>query len=291
MRGSGRAERTQADRLLDFFLLEKAFYEIEYELAHRPDWLHVPLAGTWRILSRYGRDCVMSELPREAYAIIEGRHSDPFHYLGLHVGERRRGRARLSAGCRGGDGQSTSRAMKASCIASTTPACLPGAWPTARSAIAARALRRRRGRDGRSLSLSADPVRFRSLSARRRHAPAALREARRASDDARGRRRRGLRGVRPRCQARQRGRRFQFLGRPAACDARARQRLLGNLRPGRQGRRPLQIRDRRGGRPDAAAEVRSGCLCRRGAAADRVDRRRSRCGCRALRPRRQASTR
>jgi len=41
-----------ADRVLDFFLLEKAFYEIEYELAHRPDWLRVPLAGTWRILSR-----------------------------------------------------------------------------------------------------------------------------------------------------------------------------------------------------------------------------------------------
>jgi len=44
-----------ADRLLDFFLLEKAFYEVEYELAHRPDWLRVPLAGTWRILSRSER--------------------------------------------------------------------------------------------------------------------------------------------------------------------------------------------------------------------------------------------
>jgi maltose alpha-D-glucosyltransferase/alpha-amylase len=43
-----------SDRMLDFFLLEKAFYEIEYELAHRPDWLRVPLAGTWRILSRSG---------------------------------------------------------------------------------------------------------------------------------------------------------------------------------------------------------------------------------------------
>jgi maltose alpha-D-glucosyltransferase/alpha-amylase len=41
----------EADRLLDFFLLEKAFYEIEYELAHRPDWLRVPLTGTLRILS------------------------------------------------------------------------------------------------------------------------------------------------------------------------------------------------------------------------------------------------
>ena len=52
IRGCGRATREDADRLLDFFLLEKALYEIEYELAHRPDWLHVPLAGTWRILSR-----------------------------------------------------------------------------------------------------------------------------------------------------------------------------------------------------------------------------------------------
>jgi maltose alpha-D-glucosyltransferase/alpha-amylase len=43
-----------ADRLLEFFLLEKTFYEIEYELAHRPDWLRVPLAGAWRILTRSG---------------------------------------------------------------------------------------------------------------------------------------------------------------------------------------------------------------------------------------------
>ncbi len=27
----------------------------------------------------------MNKLPREAYAIIEGRHSDPFHYLGRHM--------------------------------------------------------------------------------------------------------------------------------------------------------------------------------------------------------------
>jgi maltose alpha-D-glucosyltransferase/alpha-amylase len=46
------AEQRAADRLLDFFLLEKALYEIEYEMAHRPDWLRVPLAGTLRILSR-----------------------------------------------------------------------------------------------------------------------------------------------------------------------------------------------------------------------------------------------
>jgi maltose alpha-D-glucosyltransferase/alpha-amylase len=45
-------DQEASDRLLDFFLLEKAVYEIEYELAHRPDWLTVPLAGTLRILAR-----------------------------------------------------------------------------------------------------------------------------------------------------------------------------------------------------------------------------------------------
>ncbi len=46
-------DRAAADHLLDFFLLEKAFYEIEYELSHRPDWLRVPVAGALRILSHY----------------------------------------------------------------------------------------------------------------------------------------------------------------------------------------------------------------------------------------------
>ena len=46
------SETTSSKRLLDFFLLEKVFYEIEYELAHRPDWLRVPLAGALRVLSQ-----------------------------------------------------------------------------------------------------------------------------------------------------------------------------------------------------------------------------------------------
>lgn len=48
------SDATEARHLLDFFLLEKAFYETEYELMNRPAWLHVPLDGTWRILSRHG---------------------------------------------------------------------------------------------------------------------------------------------------------------------------------------------------------------------------------------------
>jgi maltose alpha-D-glucosyltransferase/alpha-amylase len=46
------ADAADAGRLLDFFLLEKACYELEYEMAHRPHWLRVPLAGLRRILSR-----------------------------------------------------------------------------------------------------------------------------------------------------------------------------------------------------------------------------------------------
>jgi maltose alpha-D-glucosyltransferase / alpha-amylase len=44
-------DQALADRMLKFFLTEKAFYEVEYELAHRPDWLRVPLSGLCRILS------------------------------------------------------------------------------------------------------------------------------------------------------------------------------------------------------------------------------------------------
>ncbi|HLH97082.1 MAG TPA: maltose alpha-D-glucosyltransferase [Xanthobacteraceae bacterium] len=47
-------EPAAAEGLIDFFLLEKACYELEYELAHRPDWLRVPLAGMRRILARSG---------------------------------------------------------------------------------------------------------------------------------------------------------------------------------------------------------------------------------------------
>ena len=47
---SGAANVRRFFCLLDFFLAEKAYYEIDYELSHRPDWLRVPLAGILRIL-------------------------------------------------------------------------------------------------------------------------------------------------------------------------------------------------------------------------------------------------
>ncbi len=39
-----------ARRLLQFFVVEKAIYEIGYELANRPDWIAVPVTGAYRML-------------------------------------------------------------------------------------------------------------------------------------------------------------------------------------------------------------------------------------------------
>jgi len=40
-----------AEQMLNFFLIEKALCETEYELAHRPDWLRVPLTGMLQLLA------------------------------------------------------------------------------------------------------------------------------------------------------------------------------------------------------------------------------------------------
>jgi maltokinase len=38
------------ERLLTVFELEKAVYELRYELNNRPDWIHIPVAGILRML-------------------------------------------------------------------------------------------------------------------------------------------------------------------------------------------------------------------------------------------------
>jgi maltose alpha-D-glucosyltransferase/alpha-amylase len=48
------AGHDEANQLLDLFLLEKAFYEVEYELTNRPAWVHIPLEATLRILEQRG---------------------------------------------------------------------------------------------------------------------------------------------------------------------------------------------------------------------------------------------
>jgi len=47
-------EEPKAHDLLNLFLLEKALYEIEYELSNRPSWSHIPIEATLRILEQRG---------------------------------------------------------------------------------------------------------------------------------------------------------------------------------------------------------------------------------------------
>ncbi len=50
-RAAGLASpRAETRGLLELFLLEKALYELKYEIDNRPDWVRVPLRGLLEIL-------------------------------------------------------------------------------------------------------------------------------------------------------------------------------------------------------------------------------------------------
>jgi len=44
------ADREDVDILLNIYLLEKALYELGYELNNRPDWIRIPLTGILQLL-------------------------------------------------------------------------------------------------------------------------------------------------------------------------------------------------------------------------------------------------
>jgi trehalose synthase-fused probable maltokinase len=45
-------ERETLGVLLDFFEIDKALYELEYELGHRPEWVRIPTTGIARVIER-----------------------------------------------------------------------------------------------------------------------------------------------------------------------------------------------------------------------------------------------
>jgi maltose alpha-D-glucosyltransferase/alpha-amylase len=46
------ADGTILARWIDFFEMEKALYEVEYEINNRPAWVHIPLTGILRIIAQ-----------------------------------------------------------------------------------------------------------------------------------------------------------------------------------------------------------------------------------------------
>ena len=45
------AVESQRDTLLQVFVLDKALYELNYELNNRPDWVQIPLRGIFDLLN------------------------------------------------------------------------------------------------------------------------------------------------------------------------------------------------------------------------------------------------
>jgi predicted trehalose synthase len=52
-RGVLPRDRVVLNAWIDFFEVEKALYEVEYEINNRPTWVHIPLGGIVRILERH----------------------------------------------------------------------------------------------------------------------------------------------------------------------------------------------------------------------------------------------
>src|SRR5262249_43438763 len=46
----------EASGLIELFMLEKAFYELGYEMDHRPDWVRIPLSGIRDLVPGPGDD-------------------------------------------------------------------------------------------------------------------------------------------------------------------------------------------------------------------------------------------
>jgi maltose alpha-D-glucosyltransferase/alpha-amylase len=51
--GSGAGLSREDESLIRMFLLEKAIYELGYELNARPDWVKIPLKGIYYLVNRY----------------------------------------------------------------------------------------------------------------------------------------------------------------------------------------------------------------------------------------------
>ena len=79
------------DKLLQVFELEKAVYELRYELNNRPDWVPIPVAGHRAHARRGGAGMTQSRASAfgelDIWLARAGRHEQLWEKLGAHVVE------------------------------------------------------------------------------------------------------------------------------------------------------------------------------------------------------------
>ena len=233
----------------------------------------------------------MPKLPAEAYAIIEGRHSDPFHYLGLHPeGGKSVVRAFLPEATNVEAVGEHGEVAKLDRVHAS--GLFIGALPNGSKRYQLRA------RFGDNIVEFEDAYRFPPILTDFDLYLLGEGTHQRLYDKlgAHPMRLEGVDGIgfvvlAPNARRVSVVGDFNFWDGAAPSDAGTWCRLLGAVHPARQGRRPLQVRDHRAARPPVAAEVRSDGLCERGAAEDGVDRVRRGTSARARARRRMASTR
>jgi hypothetical protein len=66
-------ERAESERVVRFFMFEKALYEIAYELANRPDWVEIPLRGLLRLIEdNLSANGSVHQMPSGAHGRADG---------------------------------------------------------------------------------------------------------------------------------------------------------------------------------------------------------------------------